>query len=490
MSVPEIDLPLKDRRASARETDPASASLTARSKILLENHPWTVVVGLACASLLALGLVDNARGPLLSSIMDAYALNHTQASWFFFLASGAGLAHNAIFLGYLSRAQPLRLLRIYMAVMALGVLILGITPLISSSYAVFLLGAITLGIGFGGLGVAQNLCVQEAPDEYRAQSTALLHAMYGLASLSSPFLIVQLKTWGLSGTADNWSLSFVICALPALAMLPLISRVLRAPSSPQGSAKMHVGVGQGLSASVPEPLQVQVSQRGEDTSGRKLSEPRPSSAWLAAVLLGFMVVAEISISSRLVIFAEESGWPAATAGLWLTGFFVALTLARLSLAIGLFDRFEQLALGLWMVLRGIPRDSERARTPDPSLRLRLVLWVSAPLLLLGLVDWGFPTQIRMMALVIFGFPIAMAYPLAMTWYAKAFGSQKQRVLSLAVTLQSAAAMCMHLLLGWGADRWGLRSALLAMSFGGLILALLLLGPLRRQLVRASASKAD
>ncbi len=421
-------------------------------------------MGLACASLLALGLVDNARGPMLSAIMNAYALNHTQTSWFFFLASGAGLIHNAVFLKFLSHAPPLRMLFLYMAIMATGVLILGITPLISSSYGIFLLGAICMGVGFGGLGVAQNACVQEAPDKYRAQSTALLHAMYGLASLSSPFLIVQLRSWGVAKDASNWSLSFVVCAIPALCLLPIVFRELSLRSSQQTESKAS-SARESIETMAPTPQ----------------ASARPTRAsWSAALLLSSMVVAEISISSRLVIFAEESQWPQATAGLWLTGFFVALTLARLSLAIGAWD---QIASRLRQIKRhqrsGKAEHSNEAN--DPSRRLRLVLGCALPLLLLGLVDFGWPTKWSMLALVLFGFPIAMAYPLAITWYAQAFGTSRQSVLSLAVTLQSAAAMMMHLLLGWGADHYGLRQALLVISVGSLVLALALLEPLRRQL---------
>ncbi len=440
-------------------------------------------MGLACASLLALGLVDNARGPLLSAIMGAYSLNHTQASWFFFLASGAGLIHNAIFLNYLSRAQPLRLLRLYMGIMAFGVLILGITPLISSSYEVFLIGAVALGVGFGGLGVAQNACVQEAPAEFRAQSTALLHAMYGLASLSSPFLIVQLRTWGLAGDAQSWSLSFVICALPALALWPLISRELRESPSPihlsGASGSPHPEAAEFQTERVSG--EAQAAKRGAGSRGDQEPSPRAASAWLAACLLAFMVVAEVSISSRLVLFAEESRWPTATAGLWLTGFFIALTLARLSLAVGLWDRLERQATSMIRRFRKLPPDLRRGPSSDPSRRLRTVLWMAMPFLVIGLADFGWPTQASLTALMVFGFPIAMAYPLAITWYAQAFGASRQRVLSLAVTLQSAAAMCMHLLLGWGADHYGLRSALLVISLGSLAIALILLGPLRRLL---------
>lgn len=467
-------------------------------------------MGLACASLLALGLVDNARGPMLSAIMNAYALNHTQASWFFFLASGAGLIHNAVFLKFLSHAPPLKMLFLYMAIMATGVLILGITPLFSTSYAVFLLGAVCMGVGFGGLGVAQNACVQEAPVQFRAQSTALLHAMYGLASLSSPFLIVQLRSWGFAKDSANWSLSFVVCAIPALCLLPLVLRELRlrranssetvatrAASAQAASTELSSSEGEGAERSEPNSAKLQATCPPAQ---------QVRASWSAAWLLSAMVVAEISISSRLVIFAEESQWPQATAGLWLTGFFVALTLARLSLAIGTWDllasklhrlqvRLPSFIQGQGQVRgqtlqRGSRQDSsgemslqidEVARVRDPSRRLRLVLGCALPLLILGLVDFGWSTKWSMLALVLFGFPIAMAYPLAITWYAQAFGARRQSVLSLAVTFQSAAAMVMHLLLGWGADHFGLRQALLVISVGSLLLALALLEPLRRQL---------
>ena len=58
-------------------------------------------------SLFALGLVDNARGPVFPDILKEFSLTDTVGSLFFLVASFASLVHNLIFYRFLCETSPI-----------------------------------------------------------------------------------------------------------------------------------------------------------------------------------------------------------------------------------------------------------------------------------------------------------------------------------------------------------------------------------------------
>lgn len=375
---------------------------------------WPVLV--AWSSLFALGLVDNARGPVFPDVLKEFQLTDTAGSFFFLAASLASVIHNTIFFRFLAQTDPKRLVGLYTLIMAGGALLIAS----ATDYRATLAACAILGIGFGGLGVGQNAAVQMAPAEHRQRAMGWLHTMYGLSSFAAPLLISYLSTGMASG---GWRFALTLLSLPS-AFVGIF--VIFESAISRRSAKRN---------SPPPQAPMEISQ----TKG-----PVPKAAWWGALMVALLVVCEIAVSSRLTLLARRDwGVTIEDAGLWLSGYFVAMTLSRL-------------VLGLFKF----------------SISSRNLLFCSIvsgfPFLIAGFFPLGFPREIRLLALVGFGLPIAMGYPLAMTRLAEIFGAGVQRVTSLCLIFQSGAAVLMHFTLGWGADMRGLLFVLGTVSILSLL----------------------
>ncbi len=374
---------------------------------------WPVVG--AWMSLFALGLVDNARGPVFPDILKEFSLSDTIGSLFFLVASFASLVHNLIFYRFLCNTSPMRLVGIYTLVMAGGALLISQ----ATQYEWTLVASAVLGVGFGGLGVGQNAAVQDAPAEHRQRAMGLLHTMYGISSFTAPLFISLLATHG-------WRLSLALLSLPSVfvGVLVIFEGTIAGRRSRNGRAK--------------------AADVRSEVENRSVAKAAP---WVAALLIALLVIAEISVSTRFTLLARRDwGFPVETATRWLAGYFIAMTASRLML--GLF-KFPVSARQL----------------------LYFSLFLGLPFLLIGFMPLGFTKEIRLLSLVGFGFPIAMGYPLAMTRLAELFGPGVQRVTSKCLILQSAFAMIMHFSLGYGADSQGLLFVLGTVAIVALLGAL-------------------
>lgn len=376
---------------------------------------WPVLI--AWSSLFALGLVDNARGPVFPDVLKEFQLSDTAGSFFFLTASLASVIHNTIFFRFLAQTDPKRLVGLYTLIMAGGALLIAS----ATDYRATLVACAILGIGFGGLGVGQNAAVQMAPAEHRQRAMGWLHTMYGLSSFAAPLLISYLSAGSEGG---GWRLALSLLSLPSV-FVGLF--VIFESAVSRRSAKRN------SSNSSPAPV---------ETS--KVRGPVVSAAGWGALMVALLVVCEIAVSSRLTLLARRDwGVTVEDAGLWLSGYFVAMTVSRL--AIGLFKfSISSRNLLFYAIVAGFP------------------------FLIIGFLPLGFPREIRLLALAGFGFPIAMGYPLAMTRLAEIFGSGVQRVTSLCLVFQSGAAVFMHFTLGWGADARGLLFVLGTVSIVSLL----------------------
>jgi FHS family glucose/mannose:H+ symporter-like MFS transporter len=406
---------------------------------------WLIPVVFAWASLFSLGIVDNSRGPVFPDLLTEFALSDTLGSFFFLLASFASVVHNLTFRKFLAESSPLRLVGLYTLIMAAGSMVAAS----AESYWVLLASALLLGIGFGGVGVGQNAAVQEAPARYRARSMGLLHAMYGISSFLAPLIVATLQPYG-------WRMALLFASVPAL----LVGSVIVGRLGLERLKGWH-----RRRRSMEFPIVVDM-QRGPNESPHNVPaeltrHQRERAARFAAILIGFLVVAEISISSRMALLARrEWGVSSEAAGTWLAAYFAAMTMARFSLGF-LPPSLASARVLKWTTLINIP----------------FLLIAFMPLLLPGGVV--IPNEFRLLALVGFGFPIAIGYPMTMTRIAEIFGSDTQRVTGLCVLYQATAAMLMHFLLGTGADFLGLEPALAAISIFSALGALISLGNLER-----------
>jgi len=422
---------------SQESNDHKSSELGAGKKHR-SKQKWFWPVLFSWMSLFALGLIDNARGPVFPDILKEFDLSDTRGSFFFLISSFASVAHNYFLRDFLTRTAPSRLVGIYTMIMAGGGLLISV----AQSYPTMLVACALLGVGFGGLGVGQNAAVQEAPRKYRSRSMGLLHGMYGISSFAAPLLIA-----GLSMT--SWRFALAVVCLPAVAvgftvMGESLFRVWREKAKSR------------LSPFPVVPFDGIAPVQGEQHEAVALTEVQAKRASrTAAIVVGLLVVAEISISSRLNLLARrEWGVSSESANGWLAAYFAAMTMARLSL--GLF--------------------------PLPVATRSILKWSAistVPLLLLAFLPLGLNSELRLMALIAFGFPIALGYPSVMTRVAEIFGSRVQAVTSQCVLYQAGAAMLMHFALGWGADLVGLSSALAVVSVSAAVGVVFYLGKLEK-----------
>ena len=399
----------------------------AHSNVRPYLQPWYYSILVAWMSLFALGLVDNARGPVFPDVLKDFALTDTVGSFFFLAASLASLIHNTVFYRFLCETNPKRLIGIYTLIMAAGALLISYT----TDFRATLVACAILGIGFGGLGVGQNAAVQAAPSEHRQRAMGILHAMYGLSSFSAPLLVAYLASYG-------WRLALVLLSLPSVFVGLLVVF-----ESARKKNRTTISPVENSQDALAERVSGE-SAAGENHVSLLTQAKERRAAWYAAALVALLVVAEISVSSRLTLLARRDwGISIESAGSWLAAYFAAMTLSRLVLGLVRFP-FSARQL-LWFAI-----------------------FLGAPFLIVGFLPLGFSREIRLLSLVGFGFPIAMGYPLAMTRLAEIFGPRVQRVTSLCLILQSGAAMTMHFVLGWGADSHGLLFVLGTVSFAALL----------------------
>ncbi|MDX9731925.1 MAG: MFS transporter, partial [Bdellovibrionales bacterium] len=356
---------------------------------------WKWIVAIAWVSLFALGLIDNSRGVVFPDLLREFSLSDTEGSFFFLVCSLATLVHNIWLYRFLSTTAPLRLIGIYTAIMGAGAVSIALAP----TYMWTLASAVVLGFGFGGLGVGQNAAVQAAPKQIRQRALGLLHSMYGISSFLAPLLITYLAH------VVSWRSAALLLSLPAMLICGVAWWV----------------IANGCSQESP-------SQDLQNNRDMRLAQRPTAAFFLAATLVSLLVVAEISISSRLALLARrEFGLSAVHAGHLVAAYFAAMTLSRL-------------ALGFFVGIRGWK--------PSAKTLLYISFGLGLPFLAIGFLPFAVFQDIRLMALAAFGFPIAMGYPLAMTRFAEVFGEKAQAVTSLCLVFQSGASVAMHFVLGW------------------------------------------
>ena len=156
-------------------------------------------------------------------------------------------------------------------------------------------GAGLLGFGLAGLGVCANYYVAVAtPVARRARSLSRLHVTYAAASILVPVIV------GRAALSWPWPRVIACAALVPLALLPFSLLVPRARPA-----------------------------RGADPGRRPGERLHLRKILLYGLAVSLFVVAEVSISAWLCLYAERAtSYSSATRPLLLAGFFLGLGTAR------------------------------------------------------------------------------------------------------------------------------------------------------------------
>ena len=375
---------------------------------------WALV---AYFCIFAYGLCDNSRGPIFPDLLRDFSLSDSMGSMFFLVASGAALLNNLFSIGLMERKGALWAVKFYCLLQVAGFLFIGF----SSSFLCVLIGSAIFGASLGGNGIAVNILIAEAsPIRLRRQMLAGLHCLYGLSSLLAPFFVTFMYHFGF-----GWKI-----ALACLSVGPAL--VLAFAFLPMARATEEAGVERNLADPIHPKKQPMIK--------------RPwRSAMYYSTIISLYVVAELTISTRLVLFARrDGGYSVDHANLLLSGFFLALFLGRFAFAV-----FK------------IP------------LRNRVILRLSAAT---GIICFALGILVSPLWLSVTGLAFSLFYPGAIAYINDEMpATEAAFVTSWGVTLQNLALVLMQFTLGELADRFSLGRALwlgpvcLAVSLGLLLI---------------------
>ncbi len=372
----------------------------------LTKKPKLFIITLAYLSLFALGLIDNFRGALLPEILQYFKVNNTQGAYFFISTSIFSVLASFSSRHWLEKIPALALWRWGVLAMSLGALGIFFAP----HFLILLMTCTILGLGFGTLGVTQNLLISLlASPKSKQKLLSGLHSMYGLASFFSPLLVGVLTQRGFS-----WNSVFMIACVVTLFVF-FFSFLI-----PTSDLNACVDT-----ATLPlKNSQTQASSRLD------------LSSWLFGLSLAFYVSLELLVSTRLTTYLKTvHQWSLVDSSHYLSYFFLALLSGR-----ALFTFFH------------------------PPLATRKLLFISllssSLLILMGL-------RIHPFFLTLSGLFLAPFYPLAITLVSELFPEKVSSVMSLTISLQSFLFILVNLVIGHWTDHFGIASAMnFAFVFGG------------------------
>jgi FHS family glucose/mannose:H+ symporter-like MFS transporter len=370
----------------------------------LARIDWFLLT-LSYLCLFVFGLADNARGPTFPDMLADFALSDSLGSLVFLVASAASLANNLLSFFWLKRLGPVGALRFYSLVQALGVLMMGL----ARSYEGLVAASVVYGASSGALGIVVNLLAAGAVGPARRrQALSGLHCMYGVSSLLAPLLVSRIYAGG-----EGWPTVFLwLAAGPAL--VAVLSLLRKGGASHRRVEQETIdGAALGL-----------VGVHGHV---RERKRPRAAAIFFGSFLTLY-VVAEVLVSTRLVLFARRAlNYSPEEANLLLSAFFLALFCGRLLFAIVSF--------------------------PFSNAHVLMLSAVSS------LIAFVIGLTVHPLGLAVCGFTMSMFYPCAIALVSEDVGSHSEYATSWALTLQSCGLMVMHFGVGAVSDSFGIAQAL-------------------------------
>lgn len=182
--------------------------MTPDSAIRARNH--APLVGIGLMAFLLIGAEQALLGPLLPKLQDRFGIGPGAGGWFFSLhAIGAALVVAASLLPPLERRMRYRP-SLSLICLALGAGLVSI----GDAWAIMLIGAFALGVGFGGLTLGLNALFHSRFDSTRPAMLNLLNAAFGAGAVLGPLALVRVEN---SPTVFAFLAVAALClALPAL----------------------------------------------------------------------------------------------------------------------------------------------------------------------------------------------------------------------------------------------------------------------------------
>lgn len=258
---------------------------------MLKKNVYTILV--IYLLMMLIGMVDNVKGPLITSIKTFYSVDYTMMGLFLSIGS-FGFILSTFFGGLLADRVGHKLLLIIGTVL----IIFGTFGISTShSFIVFLIFAFIMNMGMGSLEMGINAVASMAFLVNQAVMMNLLHFFYGAGSIISPNMTVKLLQNGFT-----WQLVYLLVAGLALVFMIVI-------------------------------LMVKIPKKEKYKSTVKVNYVRVLKnvrIWLFALMLGFYVSSEIGVGNWAVTFFKTGYKMSNTqSSLYLALFFTTFTFGRL-----------------------------------------------------------------------------------------------------------------------------------------------------------------
>lgn len=344
--------------------------------------------------MLVLGFSDNLRGPLFFEILKTFNVSDTLGSLIFSGSSICGFASSLFSIRLLNRLSLKQLLSLSLVLFSIS--LFGISQ--SHDFWILLLFFGLMGASMGFMGVSQNSLISLTHENIRVRAMSGLHSMYGIASFLAPLTV------GL-GLSHGWTWPDFFKVAALVPLLLFLSSFFWAREKRGSSVHQKSSV-----------------KKEQD----KLKFDKPVG--LACAVLGFYVIAEILIASRLSLYSiREFSISSSEASRYVTGFFMGLLSGRL---LGAFIRWP----GKF----------------QSQLMTSLVLsFVFSALGLYG-NPWFF---------ILTGLSMSLFYPVCSSFLAEKFSGREGVIFSYATAAQSFLIVVMQLFVGWISDQLGIRQAM-------------------------------
>jgi fucose permease len=304
--------------------------------------PRTATAAIA-ATFLLMGVLVSAYGPLLGLLTHRYGVSLSVAGTVLSAHFAGALLGVVLSMRGLERTSIRAFVSAALAALGLGCAGVALAP----SWPLFLAGVFVIGVGFGALDLGLNSLVAHSEGTRRAALLNALNGAFGLGAVAGPILVSALS-------GQNLSLLYVCCAALALGMVP---------------------VANGIAGRLP-------------AASRAPGGGRRTLVWIFAAAFVLYVATEVGTGGWMTSHLESLGIQSVAAATLTSGFWLALALGRLLVAL-------------------VP-----ARVPEAAI---VIACSAAGALALSAALIGAAAPI---AYIVAGFAIAPIFPTGIVWLAK------------------------------------------------------------------------
>jgi len=373
----------------------------------IEKRTALKYIATAFASLFCYGFIENLKGPTYPSILIHFNIDTATGSWIFAASSMSALISimlGRVWLKYIGAVKGQVIFLFFMSAGSAG---MGLSGYLTDGFIIILASSMIFGLGLGGTTITMNILIaKSSPPHLRRRLFSAMHSMYGLSALMAPlFFAVILKSGG------SWQILFLLASFLPFIFMFMAMNMKKLPTSPEELSR---------------PLETTIITRIR-----------------FGLIMSTYVIAEVAISSRLVIYASERLKIGDTsASQYLTAFFILLLAGRLAMS------------------------AIKTHWKTPSMMLASAIMS----MLLGIAG----VIIHPVFLSLCGLSMSFFFPFGIDWISKQFKDNLNYMMTSIMTTIDLMLIVAHKAIGITAERFGMGNAMLIVPISMAITVLLLI----------------